>query len=414
MYHRFNENKYPSTNIEMDIFKKQINIIKNKNYEFEIPESFDLSFNKPKTKKKILITIDDAFSSFYENAWPFLKENKIPFILFVSTQPVGKRGYMTWEQIKEVEKENFAFIGNHSHSHEYLLDFSFTDFKKDFSLTSKIYENTDKKNYKEKFEAVKAYLKKGDCYQVNLSKKYMVKTSGDPWDFYCKFRYINKSPFMAYLQFDGNTLLSGSPERFLKSNNGLVSTRPIKGTSARGSNAAEDKKNINILKNSSKEQAENLMIVDLLRNDLGVNCKSGSIKVDELFVIESYPNVHHLVSSIKGLLKDESSVFDLFNDAFPGGSITGAPKKRAMEIINELESHARDLYCGSIVYFSFDGKLDSNIAIRSMIHNDDTIHFYSGGGLTIQSSLDAEYKEIEDKVNNIKKTILFFKRKDNA
>jgi len=139
MYHRFNENKYPSTNIQMDIFKKQINIIKNKNYEFEIPKNFDLSFNKPKTKKKILITIDDAFASFYENAWPFLKENKIPFILFVSTQPVGKKGYMTWEQIKEVEKENFAFIGNHSHSHEYLLDFSFTDFKKDIDNSIKIF-----------------------------------------------------------------------------------------------------------------------------------------------------------------------------------------------------------------------------------------------------------------------------------
>ena len=139
MYHRFNENKYPSTNIQMDIFKKQINIIKNKNYEFEIPENFDLSFNEPKSKKKILITIDDAFSSFYENAWPFLKENKIPFILFVSTQPVGKKGYMTWEQIKEVEKENFAFIGNHSHSHEYLLDFSFTDFKKDIDNSIKIF-----------------------------------------------------------------------------------------------------------------------------------------------------------------------------------------------------------------------------------------------------------------------------------
>ncbi|MFL2891408.1 MAG: polysaccharide deacetylase family protein [Candidatus Pelagibacter sp.] len=139
MYHRFNENKYPSTNIQMDIFKKQINIIKNKNYEFEIPKNFDLSFNKPKTKKKILITIDDAFTSFYENAWPFLKENKIPFILFVSTQPVGKKGYMTWEQIKEVEKENFAFIGNHSHSHEYLLDFSFTDFKKDIDNSIKIF-----------------------------------------------------------------------------------------------------------------------------------------------------------------------------------------------------------------------------------------------------------------------------------
>ena len=139
MYHRFNENKYPSTNIQMNIFKKQINIIKSKNYEFESPKNFDLKFNKPKSKKKILITIDDAFSSFYDNAWPFLKENKIPFILFVSTQPVGKKGYMTWEQIKDVEKENFAFIGNHSHSHEYLLDFSFTDFKKDIDNSIKIF-----------------------------------------------------------------------------------------------------------------------------------------------------------------------------------------------------------------------------------------------------------------------------------
>ena len=145
--------------------------------------------------------------------------------------------------------------------------------------------------------------------------------------------------------------MSGSPERFLKSNSGKVSTRPIKGTSARGLDKDEDIKNISLLKNSSKEQAENLMIVDLLRNDLGVNCKSGSIKVDELFVVETYPNVHHLVSSVTGVLKDESSIYDLFKDAFPGGSITGAPKKRAMEIIDELEDHARDLYCGSIVYF---------------------------------------------------------------
>jgi len=139
MYHRFDENKYPSTNIQMDIFKKQINIIKEKKYEFESPKNFDLTFNKPKSKKKILITIDDAFSSFYENAWPFLKENKIPFILFVSTEPIGKKGYMTWEQIKEVEKESFAFIGNHSHSHEYLLDLRFSDFKKDIDNSIKIF-----------------------------------------------------------------------------------------------------------------------------------------------------------------------------------------------------------------------------------------------------------------------------------
>ena len=139
MYHRFNEDKYPSTNIQMDVFEKHINIIKNKNYNFESPKDFDLKFYKPKLRKKILITIDDAFISFYKNAWPFLKKNKIPFILFVSTEPVGKKGYMTWEQIKEIERESFVFIGNHSHSHEYLLDFKFNDFKKDIDLSIKIF-----------------------------------------------------------------------------------------------------------------------------------------------------------------------------------------------------------------------------------------------------------------------------------
>ena len=170
MYHRFNENKYPSTNIQMNIFQKHIDIIESKNYEFENPKNFGLNFKKPKLKKKILITIDDAFTSFYENAWPFLKKNKIPFLLFVSTEPVGKRGYMTWKQIKEIEKESFAFIGNHSHSHEYLLDLDFDDFKKDIDLSIKIFNeklgynpiffsypfgeySLDQKNYlKRKFE----------------------------------------------------------------------------------------------------------------------------------------------------------------------------------------------------------------------------------------------------------------------
>ncbi len=140
MYHRFNEDKYPSTNIKMNIFEKQINIIKDKKYTFENPKDFDLNFNNPKTKKKVLITIDDAFSSFYNHAWPYLKENKIPFILFVSTEPVGKNGYMSWEQIKEIEKEKFAFIGNHSHSHDYLLDLTFENFKKDINESIEIFK----------------------------------------------------------------------------------------------------------------------------------------------------------------------------------------------------------------------------------------------------------------------------------
>ena len=140
IYHRFNENKYPSTNVRMEIFEKQIQIIRNKNYQFVNPESFQKDFDKPKEEKKILLTIDDAFTSFYENAWPFLKRNKIPFILFVSTEPVGKNGYMTWRQIKEVEKEKFAFIGNHSHSHEYLIDFSYDKLKSDINQSINIFK----------------------------------------------------------------------------------------------------------------------------------------------------------------------------------------------------------------------------------------------------------------------------------
>jgi len=140
MYHRFNENKYPSTNIQMDIFKKQIELIRSKNLKIESPKNFELNFNNPKVEKKILITIDDAFSSFYKNAWPYLKENKIPFLLFISSDAVGKHGYMNWDEIKEVEKEDFAFIGNHSHSHDYLVNFEFKKFQKDIDNSIKIFQ----------------------------------------------------------------------------------------------------------------------------------------------------------------------------------------------------------------------------------------------------------------------------------
>ncbi len=139
IYHRFNETKYPSTNIDMDIFKNQIDMIKNNNYTFFNPKYIDRSFEEPSAEKKILITIDDGFTSFYENAWPYLKEERIPFILFVSTEPVGKYGYMNWDQIKEIEKEDFVFIGNHSHSHEYLVKYQFDDFKKDIEESIEIF-----------------------------------------------------------------------------------------------------------------------------------------------------------------------------------------------------------------------------------------------------------------------------------
>jgi len=280
---------------------------------------------------------------------------------------------------------------------------------REFKIKNSISDNLSFVNYKSKFDKVMNYIKAGDCYQINLSKKFEVNTEGDSWYFYKKFRDINKSPFMAYLVYDDFEILSGSPERFIKSKDGIVTTRPIKGTRVRGDNKELDKKNANELLNSVKDQSENLMIVDLLRNDLSMNCEVGSIKVDELFSIESYPNVHHLVSTISGILKKASSNIKLFSDSFPGGSITGAPKIRAMEIIDELEEHSRDLYCGSVCYFSFDGSMDSNVAIRSMVHKNQKLYFYSGGGLTAGSNVDDEYQEIEDKVKNIKQAINFFK-----
>jgi len=279
----------------------------------------------------------------------------------------------------------------------------------EFKIQASVSDNLSFMAYKDKFDKVMNYIKSGDCYQINLSKKFEVNTEGDSWYFYKKFREINKSPFMAYLLYDDFEILSGSPERFIKSQDGIVTTRPIKGTRVRGSNKELDKKNADELLNSVKDQSENLMIVDLLRNDLSINCEVGSIKVDELFSIESYPNVHHLVSTISGILKKESNNIKLFSDSFPGGSITGAPKIRATEIIDELEEHSRELYCGSVCYFSFDGSMDSNVAIRSMVHKGQKLHFYSGGGLTAGSNVDDEYQEIEDKVENIKQTINFFK-----
>jgi len=278
-----------------------------------------------------------------------------------------------------------------------------------FMITGDVNANLNFLSYNKKFIKVSRYIKEGDCYQVNLSQKYKVPTSGDSWKFYKKFRGINKSPYMAYLSYDDFEIMSGSPEQFIQSRNKNITTRPIKGTRARDNDPVKDKANLKELSVSLKDQAENLMIVDLLRNDLAMNCELGSVKVDELFAVESYPNVHHLVSSITATLKNDTNNYKLLNDAFPGGSITGTPKKRAIEIIDELEEHSRDVYCGSVVYFSFNQMMDSNIAIRSMIHQNHTLHFYSGGGLTVDSNASSEYQEIKDKAQNIINTINFFK-----
>jgi para-aminobenzoate synthetase component 1 len=208
-------------------------------------------------------------------------------------------------------------------------------------------------------------------------------------------------------------VISGSPERFLQVMNGYVETRPIKGTRPRADDPAIDLQYAKALQSSIKDKAENLMIVDLLRNDISKSCEIGSVKADKLFQLQSFANVHHLVSIVTGVLQNTKTAVDLLRGCFPGGSITGAPKLRAMQIIEELEPHRRGVYCGAIGYIGFDGNMDTNIAIRTAVYvatadDDGEISFYAGGGIVADSDLEKEYAETLDKASSMLKMIQFF------
>nr|WP_246590083.1 aminodeoxychorismate synthase component I [Marinobacterium ramblicola] len=275
-----------------------------------------------------------------------------------------------------------------------------------FKLTSEFTSNLPADAYRQAFERIQEYIRAGDCYQINLTQRWSASCEGDPFYAYRALRQRATTPFGAYLESEDGAILSLSPERFLKSSaQGEVETRPIKGTRPRGRTAEEDKALADELSEAEKDRAENLMIVDLLRNDLGKVCRPGSVRVPELFKIESYPNVHHLVSAVTGQLAEGFSSLDLLQHCFPGGSITGAPKIRAMEIIDELEPHRRGIYCGSIGYISADGTMDTSICIRTLLVEDGKIYCSAGGGIVADSEADAEYQESFDKVNNLLDTL---------
>lgn len=269
--------------------------------------------------------------------------------------------------------------------------------EKSFKVLDDVDSNMDEAEYKKAFDKIKKYIQEGDCYQVNLAQRFNVDVDGDPWQAYCKLRKINPSPFSAYLNYPEFQILSNSPERFLSVKDQIVQTKPIKGTRPRSEDKTEDLNLLQELINSKKDQSENVMIVDLLRNDISKNCALGSVKVPKLFDIESYPNVHHMVSTVTGKLRDNRSPVDLLRGCFPGGSITGAPKLRAMEIIEELEPHRRGIYCGAIGYIANNGNMDTNIAIRTMLHKQQRMFFYAGGGIVYDSQARAEYLETFDK-----------------
>lgn len=266
-----------------------------------------------------------------------------------------------------------------------------------YALGKQVRSNMEQTQYRRAFRRVQAFIREGDCYQINLARRFEVDFSGDPWALYQRLRSLSPAPFAAYLETSEGVILSDSPERFLRLRGNEVLTTPIKGTRPRSSNRRQDQRLARALRDSPKDQAENLMIVDLLRNDLGKNCRPGSIEVPKLFELQSFTSVHHLASTVTGLLKQEKHATDLLRGCFPGGSITGAPKLRAMEIIEELEPHRRGVYCGAIGYLGFDGGMDTNIAIRTLVIHRDTAYYWAGGGLVADSDAEAEYAEILDK-----------------
>ena len=257
--------------------------------------------------------------------------------------------------------------------------------------------NFTPEEYIKAVDRVREYIAAGDVFQVNLSQRFEADLKIPPYELYKRLRMVNPAPFASYLNFQGVTIVSASPERFLKVQGDLVETRPIKGTRPRGRDPVEDERLAQELTHSTKDRAENMMIVDLERNDLGRVCHYGTVKVTELAILETFPTVFHLTSTVVGRLRRGKSNIDLLKATFPGGSITGAPKVRAMEIIDELEPTMRSAYTGSIGYLSFNEDMDINIVIRTFLIKEGKAYFQVGGGIIYDSDSEAEYMETLDK-----------------
>lgn len=260
---------------------------------------------------------------------------------------------------------------------------------------------TSRRGHRDACARILAYLHAGDCYQVNLAVRFAGHTRADPLALYAGLLRRQPAPFGAFLETPAGAVLSFSPERFLRIDGGGVETRPIKGTRARDADPHRDRAARRALLASAKDRAENLMIVDLLRNDLGRSCRPGSVTAPALFRPERFQAVHHLVSVVRGELAPGVGPVDAFAAAFPGGSVTGAPKIRAMDVIEELEDARRGPYCGSFLLADGAGRLDSSIAIRTLLHTDGRLLCWGGGGIVADSEPDAEWAEIHHKVGSL-------------
>jgi len=267
----------------------------------------------------------------------------------------------------------------------------------DFTLEGGLRSNFTKENYLKAVKKAKDLIRRGDIYQVNLSQRFECGFDGDPFELYLKLRSINPAPFAAYLNLGDFKIVSASPERFIRIGGGRIETRPIKGTRPRSADARADESLKRELLSSAKDRAEHIMILDLERNDLGRVSEYGTVAPSEFIITETYATVHHLVSTVEGRLREGTDIVDCLKNCFPGGSITGAPKVRSMEVIEELEPTKRGIYTGSIGYIDFSGNADLSIVIRTIIIKGDRLYFQVGGGIVADSDAEKEYRETLDK-----------------
>jgi len=314
----------------------------------------------------------------YRHAIIFDRKNSQFYVVSRSSTQAHQKYINALHQLLDVQPANKAFSGGDQWQHQ-----------------------ITKAEYADKFYQVKNHLRQGNCYQINLTQRFNMPYSGDEYSAYLALAKNNETPFSGFIRLDNCAILSLSPERFLQTHKDNIQTKPIKGTIARSNNAKQDKLLAHTLRHSEKDQSENLMIVDLLRNDIGRSAVAGSVAVPYLFEIESFENVHHLVSTVTAKLPTDVSPIQLLRDAFPGGSITGAPKISAMNIIDSLEPNRRSIYCGSIGYISADGNMDTSITIRTLLATEQQLYAWAGGGIVADSTLDSEYQECFDKLASI-------------
>ncbi|MBL4259107.1 aminodeoxychorismate synthase component 1 [Vibrio fluvialis] len=317
------------------------------------------------------------------------------------TAPDMAVGLYEWAIVVDHQLKTARVIGQNIENAESLLADGNQKPLTPFALSSPWQSNMTPNSYREKFTQVQEYLLSGDCYQINLAQRFQAHYQGSEWLAYLKLEQFNLAPFSAFIRTEQGAILSVSPERFLQVKDRIIETKPIKGTRPRSGDPVVDAANAAELAQAEKDQAENLMIVDLLRNDIGRVAKPGSVHVPKLFDIESFPAVHHLVSTIRAELDNPYDCSDLLRACFPGGSITGAPKVRAMEIIEELEPHRRSAYCGSIGYISRHGRMDTSITIRTLVAQNQQLYAWAGGGVVADSQCEAEYQETLDKLSRI-------------